>query len=371
VKILFIIGTRPEAIKMAPLVTKFRAEPKLTVTVCTTGQHREMLNQVLDFFKIEVDFSLDLMKKNQSLFEITSNILLGLKNVMNHVKPDFVFVQGDTTTAFIGALSAYYNRIKVAHVEAGLRSNDLYSPFPEEGNRQLIGRLTDIHFAPTENAKESLIKEGVEESRIKVVGNTVIDALFSGLKIIGSESEVFSSKYSSIDFGKKIILITGHRRESFGKPFKNLCEGILTISKKYPDVELVYPVHLNPNVREVVYELLSDQTNIHLIDPLDYNEMIWFMNQSYIILTDSGGIQEESPSLGKPVLVMRDVTERTEGVEAGTAKLVGTDTKVIVEECSILLDNKSAYDKMAKAMNPYGDGKTSERILKEILKWNE
>lgn len=366
-KILFIIGTRPEGIKMAPLIKAFQADDIMEVVVCNTGQHREMLDQVLNFFEIEVDYQLDLMKPNQSLFEITSNILLEIKAVIEKEKPDIVFVQGDTTTAFIGALAAFYNKIKIAHVEAGLRSGDMYSPFPEEANRQLVGRLTNYHFAPTDNAKKSLLKEGVNEKQISVVGNTVIDALLTGLELIKqkNESELLS-KYQSIDFDKRLILITGHRRESFGKPFEEICKGISTIAEHYPDVELVYPVHLNPNVREVVFEKLNDFRNIHLIDPLDYDEMIWFLNQSFLVLTDSGGIQEEAPSLGKPVLVMREVTERTEGIEAGTAQLVGTDSKKIIKACTELLTSKKSYEKMARAVNPYGDGKTSERILNII-----
>jgi UDP-N-acetylglucosamine 2-epimerase (non-hydrolysing) len=368
-KVLFIFGTRPEAIKMAPLIKEFQSKPDIFVTeVCITAQHRQMLDQVLDFFSIIPDYDLDLMKANQTLFSITSRGLQGLEEVLDKSQPDLVFVQGDTTTAFIGALSGFYKKIKVAHIEAGLRSKNKYSPFPEEANRILAGHLADFHFAPTKQAKDNLSIENILD-HVYVVGNTVIDALFLGLNIIEERGdETYKDFFKFLDLDKKIILVTGHRRESFGEPFENICTAIKQISDKYADVEIVYPVHLNPNVQEPVNRILKDSKNIHLISPLEYPSLIWLMSKSYLVLTDSGGIQEEAPSLGKPVLVMRDVTERVEGVEAGTAKLVGTDIQKIYNEVSVLLNEKSAYEDMAKAINPYGNGHTSEYIVKQIIK---
>ena len=368
-KILFIFGTRPEAIKLAPLIKEFQVSSSFKVKICTTAQHREMLSQVLNFFNINPDYDLNLMKHNQSLFDITIGALKALERIIDLEEPDLIFVQGDTTTAFTGALAGFYKKIKVAHVEAGLRSFNKYSPFPEEINRVLIGHLADYHFAPTEKAKKNLESEGINKN-IWVVGNTVIDALLLGLEII-KEKEAYYEFYKIfdfIDFSKKIILVTGHRRESFGEPFRNICYALKEIAYSFPDVEIVYPVHLNPNVRKPVNEILKGHPRIHLLEPLEYPHLIWLMSKSYLILTDSGGIQEEAPSLGKPVLVMRDVTERIEGVEAGSAKLVGTDKNKIVQEVSKLLKFPDEYQKMANVVNPYGDGKASKRIVDIIIK---
>ena len=365
-KILFIFGTRPEAIKMAPLIKVL--EKEFNVKICVTGQHREMLDQVMRFFGLEADYDLNIMKPNQSLYELTASLIKGLEPVIADFGPDLIFVQGDTTTAFVGALAGFYKKTRIAHLEAGLRSENKYSPFPEEINRVLVGKLADFHFAPTQRAKENLLKEGITEN-IWVVGNTVIDALFLGLDIIKSEGEDKYYRYFDfLDFSKKIILVTGHRRESFGKPFRNICFALKEIADSFEDIEIVYPVHLNPNVRKPVYEILQGRPRIHLIEPLDYPYLIWLMSKSYLILTDSGGIQEEAPSLGKPVLVMREVTERIEGVEAGTAKLVGTNKEKIVSEVSNLIRLKEEYTKMARAVNPYGDGTTSKKILKILKK---
>jgi len=360
-KVLFLFGTRPEAIKRAPLIKEFKSEENFKIKVCVTAQHRQMLDQVLNFFNIKPDYDLNLMKPNQSLFDITSNTLKGLEDVLEKEKPDLIFVQGDTTTAFVGALAGFYKKIKVAHIEAGLRSHNKYSPFPEEINRVLVGHLADYHFAPTKRAKENLFKENIKEN-VFVVGNTVIDALFLGLDIIKKEGEEKYYKYFDfIDFSKKIILVTGHRRESFGKPFENICYALKEIANSFSNVEIVYPVHLNPNVRKPVNKILKNQERIHLIEPLEYPYLIWLMSRSYLVLTDSGGIQEEAPSLGKPVLVMREVTERIEGIEAGTAKLVGTNKEKIEKEVKKLLENKGDYDKMSKAVNPYGEGDSSKK----------
>ncbi len=364
-KVLFVFGTRPEAIKLAPLIKEFKKEKDFNIKICVTAQHREMLDQVLNFFKIKPDYDLNLMKPNQSIYDITVNTLKGLEKVLDDFTPNLIFVQGDTTTAFVGALAGFYKKIKVAHVEAGLRSFNKYSPFPEEMNRVLIGHLSDYHFAPTEKAKKNLYNEGIKEN-IWVVGNTVIDALFLGLEIIRKENEEkYYQFFNFLDFSKKIILVTGHRRESFGKPFENICYALKEIARRQ-DVEIVYPVHLNPNVRKQVNRILKGIENIHLIEPLEYPYLIWLMSNSYLILTDSGGIQEEAPSLGKPVLVMREVTERIEGIETGIAKLVGTNKDKIVNETINLLESKEEYEKMAKAVNPYGDGKASKRILEII-----
>ncbi len=367
-KVIFIFGTRPEAIKMAPLIKAFKANDSLDVVVAVTGQHKEMLYQVLNFFEIKPNYDLELMQPNQTIYDITSRALLGLKPILDNEKPDLIFVQGDTTTAFVGALAGYYNQIQVAHLEAGLRSGDMYSPFPEEGNRILAGHLATWHFAPTNRAVKNLNQEGISKN-VYNVGNTVIDALLLGLDILkkGDTSEI-ERLFAGIDLSKRVILVTGHRRESFGKPFENMVGAIKKIAAKYEDVEIIYPVHLNPNVRGIVNQELSNTANIHLIEPLDYPALIWLMEKSYFVLTDSGGIQEEAPTLGKPVLVMREVTERQEGVEAGTAKLVGTNKEVILKEAFELLDNSKAYDKMAKAVNPYGDGTTSKQVLEIINK---
>lgn len=353
---------------MAPLITELKKHPSFEVKVCVTGQHREMLDQVLDFFQITPDYDLDLMKKNQTLFDITRDAISGLEPILDEVEPDNIFVQGDTTTAFIGALAGYYKKIDVSHIEAGLRSGDLYSPFPEEGNRLLVGRLTKYHFVPTPRAENNLKNEGLKENIINV-GNTVIDALFLGLDILKQTGEeAIAKQFTQVNLNKRVILVTGHRRESFGDPFYNICNAIKTIATKYEDVEIVYPVHLNPNVRKVVNEVLEGIDNVHLIEPLSYQSLIWLMNKCHIVLTDSGGIQEEAPSLGKPVLVMRDVTERQEGIEAGTAKLVGTNKDVILNEAFRLLDDSSHYENMAKAVNPYGDGTTSKQVASFFLK---
>ena len=366
IKTLFIFGTRPEAIKMAPVINLIKKESKLfDFRVCFTAQHREMLDQVVDFFSIKPDYDLNLMQKDQTLSELTSRIIKELGPVFDDYKPDVVFVQGDTTTALIGALSAYYSKTKIAHIEAGLRSFDKYSPFPEEINRKLVGHMADYHFAPTESAKKNLSLEGINKN-VYVVGNTVVDALFWGLKNIKDNGVDYVSKFS-INFNKKVILVTGHRRESFGKSFEDICLAIKKVADKFDDVEILYPVHLNPNVRVPVNKILAGNPRIHLIEPVDYPTMISMMSKSYLILTDSGGVQEEAPSLGKPVLVMRDVTERQEGITAGTAKLVGTKQDAIFDAVSTLLLDQKEYDKMSKTVNPYGDGTSSQKIL-EIIK---
>lgn len=366
--ILFIFGTRPEAIKMAPLIKEFQKQPQFKTAVCVTAQHREMLDQVLDFFDIKPHYDLNIMKPNQTLFDVTANGLKMLEKVFDDFKPSLVFVQGDTTTSFIGALAAYYKKVKVAHIEAGLRSGNKYSPFPEEINRVLAGHLADFHFTPTPQSISNLNKEGISKN-IYNVGNTVIDALFLGLELLKQKGEEKCRSYfKTVDLNKKIVLITGHRRESFGEPFENICSAIKTVAEKFSDVEFVYPVHLNPNVQQPVNRILNGQHNVKLIPPLDYPHFIWMMNQSYVVLTDSGGLQEEAPSLGKPVLVMRNVTERQEGVDSGTAKLVGTDKQVIIDELSLLLGNAEAYNNMAKAVNPYGDGTTCRQIAEVVQK---
>jgi UDP-N-acetylglucosamine 2-epimerase (non-hydrolysing) len=350
---------------MAPLVLACKREPGFEVIVCTTGQHREMLEQVMNFFGLQAHFKLDLMQQNQSLYQITSEALIQLENVINTVKPNLVLVQGDTTTAFTGALAAYYQKIPVAHIEAGLRSFHKYAPFPEEINRKMISTIAEFHFAPTDKAQQNLFKEGYH-SGVFVTGNTVIDALLWGVDQVRKDQEM-TARFSFLNLSKKIILVTGHRRESFGEAFENICDALLQISKD-PDVEIVYPVHLNPNVREVVFRKLSENSNIHLIEPLDYPGLIWLMDNSYIVLTDSGGIQEEAPSLGKPVLVMRDVTEREEGIEAKTAKLVGTSKETIVYETQRLLKDREHYQTMANAINPYGKGDSATQIVNLLRK---
>jgi len=347
---------------MAPVIKLFQRDESVETHVCVTGQHKEMLYQVLDFFEIIPDSDLELMRPNQTLFDITTAALKGLEPIVKQFNPDYIFVQGDTTTAFVGALAGFYEKRKVCHLEAGLRSHDLHSPFPEEGNRKLVGNLAQYHFAPTDIAVDNLKSEQAS-GVITKVGNTVIDALLLGLDIIKKNESDYRTHFENIDLEKKIILVTGHRRESFGEPFENICKAIKTIASNHPEIEIVYPVHLNPNVREVVGRVLSDLDNVKLIEPLDYPRLIWLMNQSHIVLTDSGGIQEEAPSLGKPVLVMRDVTERMEGVHAGTAKLVGTDYDKIVSETELLLTDQHAYETMAKSVNPYGDGTTSQQVL--------
>ncbi|RDC54243.1 UDP-N-acetylglucosamine 2-epimerase (non-hydrolyzing) [Pedobacter chinensis] len=366
-KILLVFGTRPEAIKMAPLVKQFSFFPEhFNLKVCVTAQHREMLDQVLDFFEITPHYDLDLMKKGQNLFQLTADIILGMKSVLEEFKPDYVFVHGDTTTSMATALSAFYAGAKVCHVEAGLRTFDKLSPFPEEINRQLTGRISDIHFAPTVLAKENLAKEGTT-SRIYVTGNTVIDALFwATQKLVNYEDEEIRYLKSIVDSSKKLILITGHRRENFGDGFLKICRAIKRFAQR-TEVQIIYPVHLNPNVQQPVFELLDDLNNVRLIKPLSYPAFVWLMNKSYFILTDSGGVQEEAPSLGKPVLVMRDTTERPEAVDAGTVILVGTNEELILSSCERLLDDHELYQKMAQSHNPYGDGTACERIVNALI----
>jgi UDP-N-acetylglucosamine 2-epimerase (non-hydrolysing) len=368
-KILFIFGTRPEAIKMAPIIQECQKNSnKIETKICITGQHKEMLQQVLDFFGITPDFNLSLMTHNQTLFDITANALKGIEQVLNNYHPDIILVQGDTTTAMTGALSGYYKKIKVGHIEAGLRSGDIHAPFPEEVNRKIVSTMCTYHFAPTQMAKENLEKENYTEN-IFITGNTVIDALLWGVEKVRT-SKVIKSEFPFLDESKKMILVTAHRRESFGKAFENICDALLRIAIANADVEIVYPVHLNPNVQNVVYHKLSQQRNIHLIQPVGYPQLLWLMDRSYLVITDSGGIQEEAPSLGKPVLVMRDVTERQEGIDAGTAMLVGTDREKITNAAQKLLNDKSAYDIMAKSVNPYGDGTSAQQIVFLLLNLN-
>ncbi|MDD3054800.1 MAG: UDP-N-acetylglucosamine 2-epimerase (non-hydrolyzing) [Aliarcobacter sp.] len=371
-KVLLVFGTRPEAIKMAPLVKAFENEPTIESKVCVTAQHREMLDQVLEMFDIKPDYDLNIMKPGQDLFDVTSNVLLGLKDVLNDFSPDVVLVHGDTTTTSSASLASFYNKIKVGHVEAGLRTGDMYSPWPEEANRQITGVLASYHFAPTTTSANNLLKENKNPKDIVVTGNTVIDALFLALYKIEKNDELKSKIIESINSqyelkdDKKIILVTGHRRENFGDGFINICEALKTIALNNPDIDIVYPVHLNPNVQKPVKEILSNTSNVYLINPLQYEQFIYMMNKSYFIITDSGGVQEEAPSLGKPVLVMRDTTERPEAVEAGTVKLVGTSKETIIKEAQKLIEDENEYNTMSKAHNPYGDGKACERIVNFI-----
>jgi UDP-N-acetylglucosamine 2-epimerase (non-hydrolysing) len=374
-KILLVFGTRPEAIKMAPLVKALENEPSIVSKVCVTAQHREMLDQVLDMFDITPDYDLNLMKPGQDLYDITANVLLGLKDVLSEFEPDIVLVHGDTTTTSAAALAAFYQKIKIGHIEAGLRTGNIYSPWPEEANRQMTGVLANYHFAPTDTSKQNLMKENKDERNIIVTGNTVIDALLLALDKIEANPTLKKTIIDSIniqyklDDSKKIILVTGHRRENFGQGFIHICEALKEIALDNPDVDIVYPVHLNPNVQEPVKALLSNVPNVYLINPLEYESFIYMMSKSYFIITDSGGVQEEAPSLGKPVLVMRDTTERPEAVDAGTVKLVGTNKNKIIEEAQLLLNSNEAYSKMSKAHNPYGDGHACEKIV-EFLRGN-
>ncbi|GAB5410231.1 MAG: UDP-N-acetylglucosamine 2-epimerase (non-hydrolyzing) [Balneolaceae bacterium] len=363
-KILIVFGTRPEAIKMAPVVKEFQKNTEHFETkVCVTAQHREMLDQVLDFFEIKPDFDLNLMKPNQNLSTLTSAILSSFSKVIEEYEPDFVYVHGDTTTTFAASLGAFYSGVKICHVEAGLRTFNKKAPFPEEINRQLTGRLADYHFAPTERAEKNLLKEGVSKDKVFVTGNTVIDALLYSVNRVDSiEFEEIEFLKNLIDENKKIVLVTGHRRENFGEGFLNICTALKELSKS-SEIQIIYPVHLNPNVKTPVYEMLAGIDNIKLIRPLPYEAFIWLMNKSYIIITDSGGIQEEAPSLGKPVLVMREATERPEAVEAGTVILVGTNAKKIVKECVSLIENENKYESMSKSHNPYGNGLSSKKII--------
>jgi len=369
-KTLCIFGTRPEAIKMAPLVLALAADERFEAKVCVTGQHREMLDQVLGLFSITPDYDLNIMKPGQDLTDVTTAILQGMKEVLSEFQPDIVLVHGDTATTFAASLAAYYQQIPVAHVEAGLRTGNLYSPWPEEGNRKLTGALAKLNFAPTENSRNNLLREGVSTESIVVTGNTVIDALLDVVKRLEQDPKLLaqaSAPSAFLDPARKLILVTGHRRESFGDGFERICQALMEVAQQHPDVDIVYPVHLNPNVREPVNRLLNGISNIHLIAPLDYLPFVHMMSRSHIILTDSGGIQEEAPSLGKPVLVMRETTERPEAVSAGTVKLVGTNAADIVREINRLLLDTSAYRDMSYAHNPYGDGNACQRILEALI----
>ncbi|MBD9112939.1 non-hydrolyzing UDP-N-acetylglucosamine 2-epimerase [Bacteroides nordii] len=380
-KIMLVFGTRPEAIKMAPLVKEFQKHPETFQTiVCVTGQHREMLDQVLHLFDIKPDYDLNIMKQGQDLYDVTSRVLLGMRDVLKEANPDVVLVHGDTTTSTASALAAFYQQIPVGHVEAGLRTHDIYSPWPEEMNRLITGRIVTYHFSPTALSKQNLLDEGINEEAITVTGNTVIDALYMVVdkiksdKQLGEELETLlrESGYdvNRLNGTRKLVLITGHRRENFGEGFISMCRAIKALTEKYPNVDFVYPMHLNPNVRKPIHEVfgedLSDLDNMFFIEPLEYLSFVYLMEKSTIVLTDSGGIQEEAPGLGKPVLVMRDTTERPEALEAGTVKLVGTDYDKIVNEVSALLDDMDYYDRMSKAVNPYGDGLACHRICNSL-----
>lgn len=373
-KILLVFGTRPEAIKMAPLALLLKnCCSDFETKVCVTGQHRQMLDQVLNLFDLEPDYDLNLMKANQTLADITSGVLVGLNKVFSEWMPDIVLVHGDTATTFAASLASYYHKIKVGHIEAGLRTGNIYSPWPEEANRRLTGVLTNYHFAPTQSSYNNLVRENVDPSTITITGNTVIDALLQVKQKIENDvslSKNFEQKFDFLDINRKLILVTGHRRENFGQGFLNICQALASIASQYPDVQIVYPVHLNPNVQKPVKKLLSGIDNIYLIEPQDYLPFVYLMNRSYLILTDSGGIQEEAPSLGKPVLVMRDTTERPEAVSAGTVKLVGTDAALIKSSVIELLEKPEIYQAMAEAHNPYGDGHACQRII-DVLKSKE
>lgn len=381
-KVLLVFGTRPEAIKMAPLVMELQKQKeRIETVVCVTGQHREMLDQVLEIFDIKPDYDLNIMKRGQDLYDVTARVLTGMREVLKEIKPDIVLVHGDTTTSTAAALAAFYQQIPVGHVEAGLRTHNIYSPWPEEMNRLLTGRLATYHFSPTPLSRNNLIKESINDRNIIVTGNTVIDALYwvvdkiKNNKELDNELESVLSKagydVNRLDNGKKLVLITGHRRENFGDGFINMCTAIKDLTIKHPNVDFVYPMHLNPNVRKPIHEVfgedLSGLKNMFFIEPLEYLSFVYLMEKSCIVLTDSGGIQEEAPGLGKPVLVMRDTTERPEALNAGTVKLVGTDYNKIVNEVSSLIDDKAAYEKMSKAVNPYGDGLACGRIVNALL----
>lgn len=377
--VMLVFGTRPEAIKMAPLVKEFQKNSHTFKTiVCVTGQHREMLDQVLHLFEITPDYDLNIMKKGQDLYDITSRVLTGLRDILKEATPDIVLVHGDTTTSTATALAAFYQQIPVAHIEAGLRTHNIYSPWPEEMNRQITGRIASYHFAPTSLSKQNLLREGIQEEKIFVTGNTVIDALYAVVEKIKQnknlngdlKASLASAGYdiNRLQDSKKLVLITGHRRENFGDGFIQMCKAIKTLTEKYPRVDFVYPMHLNPNVREPIHEVFGEKQlcNMFFIEPLKYLTFVYLMEQSTIVLTDSGGIQEEAPGLGKPVLVMRDTTERPEALEAGTVKLVGTNYEKIIVEVSRLLDDEYYYNKMSRATNPYGDGRACERIVKQL-----
>jgi UDP-N-acetylglucosamine 2-epimerase (non-hydrolysing) len=372
--ILIVFGTRPEAIKMAPLVKEFKKHECFNLKVCVTAQHREMLDQVLKAFDIKPEFDLNLMQPGQDLYDITSKVLLGIRNVLKEFRPELVLVHGDTTTSFAATLASFYQKIPVAHVEAGLRTGDIYSPWPEEANRKLTSQLAKFHFAPTIESKDNLVRENISEKNILITGNTVIDSLFLILNKISNSPEIQEKLISKINLkcikqqnkevnSNAIILVTGHRRENFGNGFLQICEALKTLAIANPSCDIIYPVHLNPNARKPVYEILDSLPNVHLIEPLDYEPFVFLMSKVDIIITDSGGIQEEAPSLGKPVLVMRDTTERPEAVASGIVKLVGANKENIVREVQFLIDDKLAYQKMVNANNPYGDGKACERIV--------
>lgn len=381
-KILIVFGTRPEAIKMAPLVKEFQKHTdKFATIVCVTGQHREMLDQVLEIFEIKSDFDLNIMKQGQDLYDVTSKILMGMRDVLKNTNPDVVLVHGDTATSTAAALAAFYQQIPVAHIEAGLRTHNIYSPWPEEMNRQLTGRIATYNFAPTKLSKQNLLREGIDEKSIYVTGNTVIDALHTVVSRIENNKDLNiklqeilnKSGYdiNRLNGDRKLVLITGHRRENFGDGFISICEAIKKLSEKYPMVDFVYPMHLNPNVRKPIREIFGESfnkiENLYFIEPLEYLSFVFLMEKSSIVLTDSGGIQEEAPGLGKPVIVMRDTTERPEAVDAGTVKLVGTNYDKIVDEVSTLLDDEDTYKIMSQAINPYGDGLACERIVKALI----
>ncbi|MFP3977868.1 non-hydrolyzing UDP-N-acetylglucosamine 2-epimerase [Marinobacter sp. KMM 10035] len=369
IKTLCVFGTRPEAIKMAPLAVKLAADARFNAKVCVTGQHREMLDQVLSLFAVEPDYDLNIMSPGQDLTDVTAAILKGMRGVLSEFKPDVVLVHGDTATTFAATLAAYYQQIPVGHVEAGLRTGNLYSPWPEEANRKLTGTLAKYHFAPTETSGANLRREGVSITDIHITGNTIIDALLEVVEKLDVDQNLYKKLQADFPFlseNKRLILVTGHRRESFGGGFERICEALVRTATRHPDVQIVYPVHMNPNVQQPVKRYLNGIDNIYLVEPLDYLPFVYLMNRASIILTDSGGIQEEAPSLGKPVLVMRDTTERPEALEAGTVKLVGTDVEHITRELTALLQCPDAYESMSKAHNPYGDGKATNRII-EIL----
>ncbi|WP_104203818.1 non-hydrolyzing UDP-N-acetylglucosamine 2-epimerase [Billgrantia saliphila] len=369
-KTLCVFGTRPEAIKMAPLALSLAADERFDAKVCVTGQHREMLDQVLELFELVPDHDLNIMKPGQDLTDVTTAILQGMKAVLAEEKPDIVLVHGDTSTTLSATLAAYYQQIPVGHVEAGLRTGNLYSPWPEEANRKLTGALAELHFAPTERSRQNLLEEGAAPAKVFVTGNTVIDALLDVVKKLEDKQafqQRFAEQFDFLDANRKLILVTGHRRESFGGGFERICQALRDTAVRHPETQIVYPVHLNPNVREPVNRLLSDIDNVHLIEPLDYLPFVYLMNRAHLILTDSGGVQEEAPSLGKPVLVMRDTTERPEAVDAGTVRLVGTDVERIVSELHTLLTDQVAYETMSYAHNPYGDGKACQRICDALV----
>ncbi|HYF84407.1 MAG TPA: UDP-N-acetylglucosamine 2-epimerase (non-hydrolyzing) [Clostridia bacterium] len=365
IKVLSIFGTRPEAIKMAPLVKALKADSRFESYVCVTAQHRDMLDQVLDIFDIQPDFDLDIMKDRQTLTDITVNALAGLEKVIKELQPDIILVHGDTTTTFVGSLAAFYNKVQIGHVEAGLRTFNKYSPYPEEMNRKLTGAMADIHFSPTATSKENLLREGVKEESIYVTGNTAIDALKT---TVNKSFEFYTEELKKLDYDKKrILMVTAHRRENLGEPLENICRALKTIAETHEDVEIVYAVHKNPAVRETVFGILDNMPGVHLLDPLDVDEMHNLMARCFMVLTDSGGLQEEAPSLGKPVLVLRTETERPEAIEFGTLKLAGVDEKNILELTETLLTDEKEYLKMANAVNPYGDGHASARIIDSLL----